>query len=416
MKILHTSDWHLGRLLYGKKRTDEHKAFLQWLLETINKFQVDVLVVAGDIFDTNTPSNSAQSMYYHFLLNVQQTACRHVIIVAGNHDSPSFLDAPKTLLGALNVHVVGTAPSLPDEEIFFISDINGKLDAIVCAVPYLRDRDLRKGQENQNYEERQRQLAAAIEEHYNDVLQAALKHCPQNTALSKEAQLPLIATGHLFTNGAQTIEGDGVRDLYVGNLAHVTEKAFSSHFHYVALGHLHLPQKVGGLNHVRYSGSPIPMGFGEANQQKEVVVVEFSSAVETPSITSIPVPCFQRLEKIRGDIPSIESRIGVLREKSESVWLEIEYTGNSLAPDLRKRIDALVDQSRLEVLRVQNRLVLNRVLQQIETSEELSDLDEADVFKRCLDAHHVPEEERAELIELHNDVLRNVLEKDKRER
>ena len=110
MRILHTSDWHIGRTLYGRKRYEEFEAFLTWLAETIQENAIDALLVAGDVFDTSAPSNRAQELYYRFLCRVATSSCRHVIVVAGNHDSPSFLNAPKELLKALNVHVVGSSP------------------------------------------------------------------------------------------------------------------------------------------------------------------------------------------------------------------------------------------------------------------------------------------------------------------
>jgi len=98
MKILHTSDWHIGRTLYGRKRYEEFEAFLVWLAGTIIQEQVDVLLVAGDVFDTSAPSNRAQELYYRFLCRIAASSCRHVVVTAGNHDSPSFLNAPRELL------------------------------------------------------------------------------------------------------------------------------------------------------------------------------------------------------------------------------------------------------------------------------------------------------------------------------
>ena len=120
MKILHTSDWHIGRNLYGRKRYEEFEAFLAWMVETIEREKIDVLLVAGDIFDTTTPSNRAQGLYYRFLNRVAASACRHVVVTAGNHDSPSFLDAPKELLEALNVHVIGSVAENLEEEVLVL--------------------------------------------------------------------------------------------------------------------------------------------------------------------------------------------------------------------------------------------------------------------------------------------------------
>ncbi|MEM5788086.1 MAG: exonuclease subunit SbcD, partial [Syntrophobacteraceae bacterium] len=137
MKILHSSDWHIGRTLYGRKRYDEHAAFLDWLGELIRKESVEVLVVAGDVFDTGAPSNRAQELYYRFLCSVAGTTCRHVVVVAGNHDSPSFLNAPRDLLRYLNVHVVGCISGSCSDEVLVLRNPDGEEEMIVCAVPYL---------------------------------------------------------------------------------------------------------------------------------------------------------------------------------------------------------------------------------------------------------------------------------------
>ena len=135
LRVLHTSDWHLGRTLYGRKRHETFAAFLDWLADTIRQQRIDVLVVAGDVFDTSAPSNRSQELYYRFLRRVMDT-CRHIVVVAGNHDSPSFLSAPGELLRALDVHVVGAVTDTPEDEILTLRDADGEPELIVCAVPY----------------------------------------------------------------------------------------------------------------------------------------------------------------------------------------------------------------------------------------------------------------------------------------
>ena len=144
MNILHTY-WHLGRALCGRKRYEEFGAFLDWLAETIERQGIDVLLVAGDVFDNGAPSNRAQELYYRFLCRAAASSCRHVVVVAGNHDSPTFLDAPRSLLATLNVHVVGSAAEDPEDEVLVLRGRDGAPELIVCAVPYLRDRDVRTG-------------------------------------------------------------------------------------------------------------------------------------------------------------------------------------------------------------------------------------------------------------------------------
>ncbi len=221
MKILHTSDWHLGKTLYGKKRYEEFEAFLNWLAETIQKFQINVLLVAGDVFDTSAPSNRAQALYYRFLCKVASSVCRHVVIIAGNHDSPSFLSAPKELLKALDIHVVGSACENPADEVIILTNQEGSPELIVCAVPYLRDKDIRLAEAGESIEDKERRLVEGIRDHYADAVASA-----EQKRIALGVQIPIIAMGHLFTAGGKTVDGDGVRELYIGSLAHLTAKYF----------------------------------------------------------------------------------------------------------------------------------------------------------------------------------------------
>ena len=143
MKILHTSDWHLGRTLCGKKRTREFEGFLDWLLAALREHGADVLLVAGDVFDSPTPGIRAQELYYRFLCRAAASGRRHVVVVGGNHDSPSFLNAPKELLRSLNVHVVGAITENAEDELLTLDGPDGTPELLVCAVPYLRDKDVR---------------------------------------------------------------------------------------------------------------------------------------------------------------------------------------------------------------------------------------------------------------------------------
>jgi len=285
IKILHTSDWHLGCSLYGRKRYEEFSAFLDWLAQTIDDEKVDALLVAGDVFDTSTPSNRALELYYRFLCRVAASCCRHVVVIAGNHDSPSFLNAPKELLRALNVYVVGSMTDEPTDEVIVlknnpqISQMDAdNVEAIVCAVPYLRDKDMRTVEAGETIDGKNRKLIEGVKKHYEAVVKLAetKRNNLRKSAQSADKHIPIIAMGHVFTAGGKTVDGDGVRELYVGSLAHVGEEVFPSSIDYLALGHLHVPQAVGSAEHIRYCGSPIPMGYGEATQEKKVVLVEFN--------------------------------------------------------------------------------------------------------------------------------------------
>ncbi len=392
MKLLHTSDWHLGGSLFTKSRHSEHQRFLDWLLELIDRERIDCLLVAGDIFDATTPNNPAQGLYFDFLARAARSCCRHLVIVAGNHDSPSLLEAPRDLLKSLDIHVIGTAEKTPEKEVIALRDSSGNLELVICAVPYLRERDVRDSRPGQSQEEKQRQLAEGTRKHYQTV-------CEEAVRLSREGDrtVPIVATGHLLTLGGKTEDGDGVRDLYVGNLGAVGADIFPAVLDYVALGHLHVPQRVGGSERVRYSGSPIPMGFGEANQRKLVLLVDLADSVQ---IREIAVPRFQRLHRIRGDWERILAESASLKGENESLWLEIDYDGEELIVDLRARLEQEIADSSLEVLRLRNsRLSQGTSASQdrLAEGEQLAELSVFETFEHFLAADGIAEQQREPL-------------------
>ncbi|WP_201590813.1 exonuclease SbcCD subunit D C-terminal domain-containing protein [Psychrobacter pulmonis] len=493
LTILHTSDWHLGRRLYGRMRYEEFEAFLSWLQETISAQKVDVLIVAGDIFDTMTPSNRAQALYYEFLGKVSKLCCEHIVIVAGNHDSPTFLDAPSKVLKFLNVHVIGTACDDLNDEVLVLDAIDGTPHCIIAAVPYLRDRDVRGSHAGESADSKDTNVIKGIRAHYDEVASIA-KARQEHLSDAHQRHIPIIATGHLFAAGSKTTEDDGVRDLYVGSLGQISADMFDECFDYVALGHLHVPQRVGGCEHIRYSGSPIAMGFGEAKQQKQVLLVEFGevekslsdestilqpanttskvekvakkAAIQTPEfmddlfgfveqeesaainvdetsftqskavqpdstftmsdltsqrlhhdesrqmqVISLPIPCFQKLAQITGDLTTIAATIKSLKP-SESIWLEVIYDGDEIVNELREEVNAMIEGLNCEVLLTKNPRNYNKVLNQQQSSETLQDLNELDVFDKCLEINGIAGTQKASLRSAYQQILHNIYHDD----
>lgn len=409
MKILHTSDWHLGRSLYGRKRYREYAAFLDWLLDTIKEQGVEVLLVAGDIFDTSTPTNRAQELYYRFLCRVAASCCRHVLIIGGNHDSPSFLNAPKRLLKTLNILVVGAKANREEEEVFILYSKEQIAQAIVCAVPYLRDKDIRIAAAGESIDDKNTKLVQGVREHYQKVCSYALAE-REALRMAGAASLPILAMGHLFTANGKTVEGDGVRELYVGSLAHIDCDVFPASLDYVALGHLHMAQLVGQKEHIRYCGAPIPMGFGERDQEKKVVLVEFAS--DRRSIHELTIPCFQELIRIAGGLDEILARIERLKMTKSRAWLEIEYTGQETVYNLQETLEEALAGSVMEIRRVQNRRIMEGLLAGGTEEEMLDDLDPGDVFSRCLDAYEIADEDRLELTASYREIIQELQEED----
>jgi len=491
LTILHTSDWHLGRRLYGRMRYDEFEAFLEWLETTISAQKVDVLIVAGDIFDTMTPSNRAQALYYEFLGKVSTLCCEHIVIVAGNHDSPTFLDAPSQVLKFLNVHVIGTACEDLSDEVLVLDDNKGNTHCIIAAVPYLRDRDVRSSSAGESADSKDANVIKGIRAHYDEVANLA-KDQQKSLSQTHQRHIPIIATGHLFAAGSKTTEDDGVRDLYVGNLGQISAEMFDECFDYVALGHLHVPQRVGGQGHIRYSGSPIAMGFGEAKQQKQVLLVQFgdvsneslidnaaellpeviakpiesvtkkvvsntndliddlfgfddmeiepdkqddsnqqplsheqvlnvstasdaktlySNDVNRMQVVCLAIPCFQKLAQISGDLTTIAHTIKAL-DLTESVWLEIIYDGDNIVTELREEVAAMVEGLSCEVLKIKNTRTYNKVLGQDKNAETLQDLNEKDVFERCLSINEIPDSQKESLLDAYQQILHNIYHND----
>ena len=407
MNILHTSDWHLGRPLYSKKRYAEQTAFLDWLLGTIQDCQIDALLVAGDVFDSSLPSNRAQALYYNFLGQVAASKCRHVIVTAGNHDSPTLLEAPRDLLAALDVHVVGSVTEDPDREIVLLRDAAGRPELIVCAVPFLRDQDIRRAEAGETGGDKEARLLAGIRAHYAAVFARA-----EELRREVGAGTPLLAMGHLFAAGGTVSAEDGTRELYVGNLARIESGIFPESAVYVALGHLHSPQKVGGQERIRYSGAPLAMNFDEANQRKSVCLVRVNP--EGAAVEILAVPSWQRLERVSGDWTQIAARLDELALVQESIWLEVSYEGQDLLPDLRERLEERLAGTQLELLRVQNRRTVQEVLALGSAEEKsLDELDPLEVFSRCLEVHEVPETQRSGLLAAHQEIVQQLAEEDR---
>lgn len=386
IRILHTADWHLGKRLFEQTRYEEFGEFLAWLIDCIDTHQIDVLIVAGDIFDTMTPSNKAQELYYNFLSKLNNTTCRHAIIIAGNHDSPSFLDAPKALFRHFNIHVIGTATNHISDEVLVLSDKNNNPALIVAAAPYLRERDLRTGK-SESLADKELATAQGITNHYKTL--ANIAKDKQNQALvTNPNPIPLLATGHLFAAGSSiAANNDGMRGLYVGTLGQVGVDCFEG-FDYVALGHIHREQMVGGQSHIRYAGSPMAFCFDEQGQDKKVLIVDFHGNT-TPAIHPIILPTFRKLYQFIGDFEDIKANILTLKnqlnpnDNNKEIWLSIECSPP--IHQLKEQLDELTQDSPLKVISYKNkkpqitRKTFNKTHQ-----KSLSELTPHDVFDELL--------------------------------
>ena len=400
MRILHTSDWHLGQRLVNLERTEEHQHFLDWLLQTIETEKVEVLLMAGDVFDTGAPSNTALKQYYNFLTRVCNTCCRHIILIGGNHDSVSTLNAPKELLDCFNIKVIGGATSNYLDELIELHNKQGKLELVVCAVPFLRDRDIRLSVAGETYEERETRLKEGIASHY---AQFAPHLQPY-----KAQHVPLIAMGHLFAAGGTASESE--KEIHVGNLGQIGAAQFPKEFDYVALGHLHRPQKVNNASHIRYSGSPIPLSFSEVTDKKVVFILDFEAGKLT-NLREVDIPVCRKLIRFKGPLEKVKQQISVYDNSSYTLpaWVEIQVELDALLPDLTQQLDEVLQLKKDELQLLIHRPPILKTTrqpleQQVYEEADLHTLQEKEVFlKRCESAF--PESDHTELVASFNELL-----------
>lgn len=421
VKILHTSDWHLGQYFMQREqmRKKEHERFLDWLVEYLEQNHVDVLIIAGDIFDTRMPPNYALRMYFHFLHRVSQTSCGMTVVVGGNHDSVSTLHAPRELLQGHRVHVIGGATENIEDEVLVVKDAEENPIGIVCAVPFLADRDVRKFVPGESYEAKSKALLEGVKKHYRDVVDTAIA---MREKVGNES-LPIIASGHLYAAGGQA--SDGVRDLYVGSLGQIGAASFPEELSYVALGHLHVPQRVGGSEHIRYSGSPIALSFSETGKnetKKQLLLVELEQSTDSPQVTSVPIPEFQKLRSLKGTLEELGQDLKTLDDpgEAESIWVEIQVDTDVFKVGTKEHIQLMAQDHPLEILAIKplRRPDFTHMAQ--ESEETLEQLEVLDVFKKRLQAEAntenkgddstmgYTEDEENELLQAFNEVVNRV--------
>ncbi len=404
LKIIHTSDWHLGQHFMGKSRQPEHQKFLRWLLGLALEQKIDAIIVAGDIFDTGSPPSYARELYNHFIVELQSTGV-HLIILGGNHDSVAMLSESKSLLSHLNTSVIPNSMENLEDQIIIIRDKAKKATGIVCAIPFLRTRDIVLSQEGQSGIDKQRSLQQSIAQHYQSVFQLA-KQKKQELG----GAIPIIATGHLTTVGAKSSES--VRDIYIGTLDAFPSSAFPP-ADYIALGHIHRPQRVGGSQSVRYSGSPIPLSFDELSNDKEVLIVDFEKA-ELKAVIAQKVPRFQPMHIVKGDLVEIEVEVKALAAKydhDEPAWLDIEVSTQDFLNDLQQRIQTLVEGLPVEVLLLRRARTKKQIGLDQQNKETLHELTAKEVFERRLALEDWTSDEQQEKLKRIHKIFDGVMSK-----
>ncbi len=367
MKFIHTSDWHLGQILMGKSREEEHKLFLDWLLKEIENEKADLLIIAGDVFDTATPPVYAQKLYFEFLSRTVRTSCEKIVVAAGNHDSVSLLEASKELLSFFNVKVVTKEAEILEFD-----------DAILIAVPFLREKFLLKALRNKTAKEDEKRVVNAVKEYYDLLYRKALKIARNR---------PIVATGHLSVTGSESSGSE--REIYIGNLSSIESDFFKERFDYTALGHFHKKQSFG--KSVAYCGSPIPLNFKESRFKKAVLSVEISKG--KLSVKEIEVPAFRKLFSLK--TPSLEKET-LFKEIPENSWVEIVLEGENEGEFIYEEIKEAAKEKNIEVLAVKCERENEPSLSFENENIFIEDLSPLAVFRKRIE-QDTDEEEKREL-------------------
>lgn len=375
MRLIHTSDWHLGRTLFGESRADEQRAILDWLIGVIERERADVLLVCGDIFETSTPSNSAQQMYFDFLSRAS-ALCRSIVIIRGNHDSASLLSAPKELFKTLNIFVTGEPSENAEDDIILLKD-GEKTEALICPIAYMHD-------------------PHAFLKHCSDILSAAEKK--RGHLLTEK--VPIIISAHLT---AKYMDGEGFRDFTNLKEEAVELESFADRVDYFALGHIHTPMTVNGARHIRYSGSLISTNpMKNPAVSKQVVLAEFAGGERR--LEEIYIPEFQKIINLEGSVESITEETESLIKAGVSAWILVRYSGLETEAEVWRELTELASQSenRVKIVHIEKIPGDDSVYNgetPIDTRDPLR------FFQRFLEMKNIPEEERGEITAVFREIL-----------
>lgn len=398
MKILHTSDLHIGKKLYNRELAEEQSLFFKYLTDYIENNDIEMLLISGDVFDLANPSAEAEKLYYEFLVSLNKINCK-VIITGGNHDSPSVLNAPKDILKLLDITVIGKSPE-NTEELIIPYPNSEKPELLIAAVPYLREADIRKYDAEKTYDETVEEKRNSIIEFYR-TLKDAMNH--------KYPDTPTIAMGHLYIAGA--FSSDSERELRIGNLDKVDSESIAGIYDYFALGHIHKPYSITDDNSVAYSGSPYPLSFSEYEDKKRMFEIEIKG--NSTQVKSIEIPKFRNLLKISGDFERIKHKLTDYDNTDYSltafaeVELLMEENSQSLMTDFENYMQNYENEN-LNVLKykITNKADALNIAEQYSLNIQIEDLQPADVFGKRIENEELNEEDKAML----NDAFMEVLE------
>ena len=349
IRILHTADWHLGQTFFGYDRTQEHEHFLDWLAGVLTKNKIDVLIVAGDVFDVSNPSAASQRMFYRFIHRVTTENPRlQLVVVAGNHDSAARLESPLPLLQEMRTEIKGIVRKQNgkiDYEHLLVELKNaaGEVEALCLAVPFLRQGDYPVVETEGN------PYAEGVKELYARLLKYALKKRTDGQAL--------VAVGHLLATGSEIAEKDHSERIIIGGLESVSPESFPEQIVYTALGHIHKAQRVSGRENIRYAGSPLPMSFAEKHYHHGVVkvtldegwAVEIEKLEYTPLVRLLSIPATEAAapDEVLDELRGLE-----LPEDEPMPYLEVKVKLSEPEPMLRQQVEEILEGKPVRLARI----------------------------------------------------------------
>lgn len=383
MRFFHTSDWHLGQVLHNFDRSYEHQAFLDWLISCLVNEQAEALLISGDIFDTANPSALAQKQFYRFLQQAkQQLPHLNIVIIAGNHDSPGRLEAPAPLLEAMDVAVIGFVPRLSDGSIALerlvlpLKNALGEIKAWCLAIPFLRPSDVPK-------------CDGEVKDPYMQGITLLYQQCLQYALTQRQPDQAIIALGHCHMVGGEISE-ESERRIVIGGTEALSASMFDANVTYAALGHLHLAQKVGKQEHLRYCGSPLPMSFAEVDYQHQVLRVNLDRD-KVSDITPIFVPRavdLLRIPKHPAPLAQVLVALTALDVPSDTPlerqpYLEVRVRLDAPEPGLRAAIENAIEGKALRLAKIETSFAAKKINEsKTVTLTELENLQPEDIFQR----------------------------------
>jgi exonuclease SbcD len=383
MRFIHTSDWHLGQTLHNFDRSYEHQAFLDWLLASLKKEEADALLISGDIFDTANPSAQAQKQFYRFLQKAkQQSPHLNIVIIAGNHDSPGRLEAPAPLLEEMDVAVIGFVPRLPDGSIALdrlvlpLKNAMGDVQAWCLAIPFLRPSDVPK-------------CEGEVKDPYMQGITLLYQQCLEHALQLRQPDQAIIALGHCHMVGGEISE-ESERRIVIGGTEALSASMFDANVAYAALGHLHLAQKVGKQEHLRYCGSPLPMSFAEVDYQHQVVRVDVLKD-KVSAITPLFVPRavdLLRIPKQPAPLAQVLLALTALDVAHDTplerqAYVEVRVRLDAPEPGLRAAIENALEGKAVRLAKIETSFAARKISEsESVVLTELENLQPEDIFER----------------------------------